>query len=81
MIVIIVYIFIKGVLRFGLDRGVPLELQNPYPSLRVIVAKRVPFVTNFSWKIDPFFTNFVIFQVFTMRKPKNLGSVRKLDHV
>ena len=25
-----------GVLRFELDRGVPLEPQNPYPSLRVI---------------------------------------------
>ena len=29
-----------GVLRFELDRGVPLELQNPYPSLRVILAKK-----------------------------------------
>ena len=30
----------EGVLRFELDRGVPLELQNPYPSLRVIVAEK-----------------------------------------
>ena len=29
-----------GVLRFELDRGVPLKLQNPYPSLRVILAKK-----------------------------------------
>ena len=29
-----------GVLRFELDRGVPLEPQNPYPSLRVILAKK-----------------------------------------
>ena len=29
----------RGVLRFELDRGVPLEPQNPYPSLRVILAK------------------------------------------
>ena len=29
-----------GVLRFELDRGVPLKLQNPYPSLRVIWAKK-----------------------------------------
>ena len=29
-----------GVLRFELDRGVPLEPQNPYPSLRVILAKQ-----------------------------------------
>ena len=30
----------RGVLRFELDRGVPLEPQNPYPSLRVIVAEK-----------------------------------------
>ena len=30
----------RGVLRFELDRGVPLEPQNPYPSLRVILAKK-----------------------------------------
>ena len=29
-----------GELRFELDRGVPLKLQNPYPSLRVILAKK-----------------------------------------
>ena len=29
-----------GLLRFELDRGVPLEPQNPYPSLRVILAKK-----------------------------------------
>ena len=29
----------RGVLRFELDRGVPLEPQNPYPSLRVILAE------------------------------------------
>ena len=28
-----------GVLRFGLDRGLPLEPQNPYTSLRVILAE------------------------------------------
>ena len=30
----------RGVLRFELDRGVLLEPQNPYPSLRVILAKK-----------------------------------------
>ena len=30
----------RGVLKFELDRGVPLEPQNPYPSLRVILAKK-----------------------------------------
>ena len=29
-----------GVLRFELDRGVPLEPQNLYPSLRVILAEK-----------------------------------------
>ena len=29
-----------GVLRFELDRGVPLEPQNPYPSLRVILTEK-----------------------------------------
>ena len=29
-----------GVLRFDLDRCVPLEPQNPYPSLRVILAEK-----------------------------------------
>ena len=28
----------QGVLRFGLDEGVPLEPQNPYPFLRVILT-------------------------------------------
>ena len=30
----------RGVLRFELDSGVPLEPQNPFPSLRVILAKK-----------------------------------------
>ena len=29
----------RGVLRFEMDMGVPLEPQNPYPSLRVILAE------------------------------------------
>ena len=29
-----------GVNRFELDRGVPLVPQNPYPSLRVILAEK-----------------------------------------
>ena len=32
--------FSRGLLRFELDRGVPLEPHNPYPSLRVILAKK-----------------------------------------
>ena len=45
----------KGVLRFGLDRGVLLEPQNPYPFLRVIFAKGVPISKDFSWNIGQFF--------------------------
>ena len=30
----------RGVLRFELDRGVPLQPQNPYPPLRVILVKK-----------------------------------------
>ena len=30
----------RGVLRFELDRGVPLKPQNPYPSLRLILAEK-----------------------------------------
>ena len=29
-----------GVLKFELDRDVPLKSQNPYPSLRVILAEK-----------------------------------------
>ena len=29
-----------GVFRLELDRGVPLEPQNPYPSLSVILAEK-----------------------------------------
>ena len=29
-----------GVLKFELDRGVPLEPLNPYPSLKVILDKK-----------------------------------------
>ena len=40
-----------GVLRFELDKGVPLKLQNPYPSLRVILAKKgYPFLRIFREK-------------------------------
>ena len=30
----------RGVLRFGLDMGVPFEPQNPHPPLRVILAEK-----------------------------------------
>ena len=38
--------------------------------------KGYPFLRIFLEKIDPFFKNFAIF---AMRKPENLGSVRKVD--
>ena len=69
-----------GVLRFELDRGVLLEPQNPYPSLRVILAKKVPIFKDIPSKIGLFFKNFAIFRVFVMRKPRkscNLGLSQK----
>ena len=36
-----------GILRFGSDGGVPLKPPNPYPSLRVILAERVPIIRGF----------------------------------
>ena len=53
-----------GVLRFELDRGVPLEPQNPYPPSQ----------------IGLFFKNSTIFGVFAWRKPRklcNLGLSQK----
>ena len=38
-----------GVIRFELDRGVSLEPQNPYPSLRVILAKKGTHFKGFSF--------------------------------
>ena len=46
-----------GVLRFELDRCVPLEPQNPYPSLRAILAKKGSF-QGFSFKNRPIFQKF-----------------------
>ena len=37
----------SGVLRFGLDWGVPLDPQNPYPFLKIIL-KKVPICKDFS---------------------------------
>ena len=34
------FLTLGRVLRFELDRGVPLEPQNPYPFLRVILAEK-----------------------------------------
>ena len=64
-----------GVLRFELDRGVPLEPQNPYPSLRVKLAKKVPIFKVFPSKIGLFFKNSAIFGVFAWRKPQKLRNL------
>ena len=63
-----------GVLRFELDRGVPLKPKNPYPSLRVILAKKVPILKDFPSKIGLFFKNSAIFGIFAwwkLRKSRN----------
>ena len=46
------------VLRFSLNRGMPLDPWNPYSFLMVILAEKVPIFSNFSWNVSPFFTNF-----------------------
>ena len=38
------------VLRFGLDRGVPLEPPSPYPFLRVILAEKGTHLQEFFLK-------------------------------
>ena len=55
-----------GVLRFELDRGVPLEPQNPYPSLRVILAEKG---THF---YGLFLKNKPIFQKFGLKSEKSI---------
>ena len=59
-----------GVLRFELDRGVPLEPQNP--SLRVILAKKSTHFQGFSFKNRPIFQKFRDFQGFRMVKIPNV---------
>ena len=42
----------QKVIEFGLDRGMPLEPQNPRPILRVILAEKdnkVSIFRDFSW--------------------------------
>ena len=56
-----------GVLRFGLDRGVQLMLQNPYPFLKVILAKIVPIFRNFSQNTTLFLE---ILGCFSFKHPK-----------
>ena len=58
-------VWAQGVLKFGLDEGVPLEPQNLYPSLRVILAEKVPIVKDFSG-------------VLPCENPKIWAQVRKL---
>ena len=45
-------------LRFGFNGGVPLEPQDPYPFLRVILAENVLIFRDISQNIGPFFTIF-----------------------
>ena len=51
-----------GVLRFELDRGVPLEPQNPYPSLRVIGTEKGTHFKGFFLKNMPIFQKFGLSQ-------------------
>ena len=59
---------LRGVLRFELDRGVPLEPQNPYPSLRVILAEKGTHFKGFFLKNRPIFQKFHDFRHAKTRK-------------
>ena len=50
-----------GILRLGLDGGVPLEPQNPYPSLRVILAEKGTHCQGFFLKNRPIFSQILQF--------------------
>ena len=54
--------------------GVPLEPQNPYPSLRVILAEKGTHFEGFFLKNRPFFQNF---RGFRHAKPRKLGLSQK----
>ena len=60
----------RGVLRFGLDRSLPLAPRNPYPCLRVILAEIGTRFQGFFSKYRPIFHNF---WVSAMQTPENFG--------
>ena len=67
-----------GVLRFELDRGVPLEPQNPYPSLRVILAEKgTRFLRIFLKKYANFSKISRFLGIFAMRKIQKFGLSQK----
>ena len=75
-----IFKFQGGVLRFELDMGVPLEPQNPYPSLKVILAKKGTHFLRFSFKNMLIFQKFRDFRGFHMAKTPtitNLGLSQK----
>ena len=61
--------------RFGLDRGVPLEPQNPYPSLRVILVEKSTHCYGFFLKNSH---KFLIFGVFCHAKTQKFGLSQKI---
>ena len=77
----------EGVLRFGLDRDVLLEPQNPIHFIRVIFVKKKKkryqfLLCFFPQNIGPFFHNFWVFtpgfsHQSCRRTPKNLGKFWK----
>ena len=67
----------RGVLRTELDRGVSLEPQNPYPSLRVILAEKGTHFKGFFLKNMPIFQTFRDFQGFRHAKTQKFGFSQK----
>ena len=69
-----------GGTQIWVGQGFAARASKPLPIFKGDFGRKVyPFLRFFSWNIGPFFKNWAIFRAFAMRKPKNLGSVRKVD--
>ena len=67
----------EGGTQIWIGQGCAARASKPLPIFKGDFGRKgYLFLRFFSWKIGPFFKNFTIF---AMRKPKNLGSVRKVD--
>ena len=74
------HFFPRGGTQIWVGQGCAARASKPVPIFKGDFGRKgYPFLRVFSWKIDSFFKNFTIFWVFTIRKHKNLGSVRKGD--
>ena len=71
---------VPGGTQIWFGQGYAARASKPLPIFKGHFGREgYPCKDFFFWKIGPFFTNFAIFKVFAMQKPKLLGSVRQLD--